>query len=57
MWANKWVYLGNVIDVRLHNCVGESEKALLVPVSTKGITADPENWIEQHSEQDSYLIQ
>ena len=58
MWANKWVYLGDVIDEnRLHNCVGESEKALLVPVSTKGITVDPENWIEQHSEQDSYLIQ
>ena len=39
---------------RLHNCVGESEKALLVPVSSKGITVDHENWIEQHSEQDSY---
>ena len=40
----------------IHNCVGESEKVLLVPVSTKGITVDPENWIE-HSEQDSYIIQ
>ena len=29
-----WVYLGDVIDEnRFHNCVGESEKALLVPVS------------------------
>ena len=55
MWANKWVYLSDVIDEnRLHNCVGESEKALLVPVSSKGITVDHENWIEQHSEQDSY---
>ena len=25
---------------RPHNCVGETEKALLVPVSTKGITED-----------------
>ena len=34
-----------------HNCVHvrESEKSLLVPVSTKGIAADHENWIEQCS--------
>ena len=38
-----------------YNCVGESEKALLVSVSTKGITADHENWIEQHSTKDSYF--
>ena len=42
-------------DYRFHNCVRESEKALLV--STKGITTNQENWIEQHSKQDSYLIQ
>ena len=36
---------------RFHNCARESEKALLVPVSTK------ESRIEQHSKQDSYLIQ
>ena len=55
MWI---LYLGNVIDEnRFHNCVGESKKALLVPVSTKGITAGHENWNEQHSKQDSYLIQ
>ena len=34
-----------------------SQKALLVPVSTKGITVDHERGIEQHSKQDSYLIQ
>ena len=34
-----------------------SQKALLVPVSTKGITVDHECGIEQHSKQDSYLIQ
>ena len=34
-----------------------SQKALLVPVSTKGITVDHEREIEQHSKQDSYLIQ
>ena len=52
------LYLRDVIDEnRFHNCVGQSEKALLVPVSTKGITADHENWIEQHSKQDSNLIQ
>ena len=29
-----WVYLRDVIDEnRFHNCVGESDKALLVPVS------------------------
>ena len=29
-----WVYLTDVIDEnRFHNCVGESEKAILVPVS------------------------
>ena len=34
----------DVIDEnRFQNCVRESEKALLVPVSTKGITADHEN--------------
>ena len=32
--AKMWVYFGDVIDEnRFHNCVGESEKALLVPVS------------------------
>ena len=37
------MYLGDVIDEkRFHNCIGESEKALLVPASTKGITADHE---------------
>ena len=52
------LYLGNVIDEnRFHNCVGESKQAFLVPVSTKGITAGHENWNEQHSKQDSYLIQ
>ena len=51
-------YLGDVIDENcFHNCVGESEKALLVPVRTKGMTVNHENWIEQHSKQDSYLIQ
>ena len=30
-----WVYLRDVIDEnRFHNCVGESEKTLLVPLST-----------------------
>ena len=34
--AKMWVYFGDVIDEnRFHNFVGESEKALLVPVSTK----------------------
>ena len=32
-------------------------KSPLVIVSTKGITADHENWIEQHCKQNSYLIQ
>ena len=32
--ANVWVYLRDVIDEnRFHNCVGESEKAVLVPGS------------------------
>ena len=35
----------------------ESQKALLVPVSTKGITVHHEHEIEQHSKEDSYLIQ
>ena len=46
------VYLRDVIDEnRSHNCVGESEKALLVPVSTKWITEDHEreNWIDNTS--------
>ena len=59
--ANMWFYLRGVIDVidGIYNCVLESEKAFLVPVSTKGIEVDHNrgNWIEQHSEQDSYLIQ
>ena len=38
-------------------CVRESQKALLVPVSTKGITVHHEREIEQHSKEDSYLIQ
>ena len=44
MWANVYVYVEGVIDVEnhFHNCLRESEKALLVPVSTKGITADHE---------------
>ena len=34
--ANMSVYLRDVIyENRFHNCVGESEKALLVPVSKK----------------------
>ena len=38
-----WVYLCDVIDEnRFHNCVH-------APVSTKGIAADHENWIEQRS--------
>ena len=52
-----WVYLRDVIyENRFHNCVRESEKALLVAVSTKEITADHErrNLIEQHSKQYSY---
>ena len=54
------IYLTDVNDEnRFQNRVHESEKALLVPVLTKGISADHEsrNWIEQHSKQDSYLIQ
>ena len=51
------LYLGDVIDENcFHNCVGELEKTLLVPVSTKGITVDHENWIEQHSKQDSFFF-
>ena len=54
------IYLTDVNDEnRFQNRVHESEKALLVPVLTKGSSADHEsrNWIEQHSKQDSYLIQ
>ena len=54
------VYLRDVNDEnRFQNRVRESEKALLVPMLTKGISADHErrNWIEPHSKQDSYLIQ
>ena len=37
------VYLRGVIDEnRFHNCVRESEKALLLPVLTKGIAVDHE---------------
>ena len=32
-----------------YRCVRESQKALLVPVSTKGITVHHEREIEQHS--------
>lgn len=41
-----YVYLQGAIDLenRFHNCVPESEKALVVPVSTKGITEDHELW-------------
>ena len=44
MRANMYVYFKGVIDVenRFHNCVRESEKSLLVPVSTKGIAANHE---------------
>ena len=42
-----WAYLRDVINEnRSHNCVDESEKALLVPVSTKRITADHERTVE-----------
>ena len=37
--AEMWVYLENCFH---NNCICESEKALLVPVSTKGILADHE---------------
>ena len=38
MWANVCVCLSDVIDENcFHNCIRESEKALLVSVSTKGI--------------------
>ena len=51
-------YLRDVVDENhFHSCVHESQKALLVPVSTKGITVHHEREIEQHSKQDSYLIQ
>ena len=51
------LYFEDVIDENcFHNCVGESEKALSVSVSTKGITVDHENWIEQYSKQDSYFF-
>ena len=49
MWANVYVYVEGAIDVEncFHNRLCESEKALLVPVSTKGSMADHEcgNWI------------
>ena len=36
-----WVYLGYVIgENHFHNCVHESERALLVAVSTKEIMVD-----------------
>ena len=56
--TNMWIlYLGDLIDENcFYNCVGESEKALLVSVSTKGITVDHENWIEQHRTKDSYFF-
>ena len=50
-----WVYLRDVIkENRFHNFVRVSEKVLLVLSS-----ASPElgNLIEQHSKQNSYLIQ
>ena len=51
-------YLRDVINENhFHNCARESQKALLVTVSTKGITVDHERGIEQQSKQDSYLIQ
>ena len=43
-----------VIDENsFHNCVSPFSSR----VNQKGITADHENWIEQHSKQDSYLMQ
>ena len=44
MRANMYFYFKRVIDVEncFHNCVRESEKSLLVPVSTKGIAANHE---------------
>ena len=58
MLVNICSYLRDVIDENhFHRCVRESQKALLVPVSTKGITVHHELGIEQHSKQDSYLIQ
>ena len=43
MRANMFIYLRDVIDEnRSHNCVRESKKAVLVPLSTKGIAADNE---------------
>ena len=54
------VYLRDVIDEnRFHNCVRESEKAQLVPVSTKRIAAGHErgNLLEQPNKEDSFLIQ
>ena len=42
--ANMCIYLTDVNDEnRFQNCVHESEKALLVPVLTKGISADHES--------------
>ena len=41
MQGNIWVYLGYVIgENHFHNCVHESERALLVAVSTKEIMVD-----------------
>ena len=58
MQVNICSYLRDVVDENhFHSCVHESQKALLVPVSTKGITVHHEREIEQHSKQDSYLIQ
>ena len=44
MRANMYVYLKGAIDAenRFHNCVRELEKAPIVLVSTKGITAEHE---------------
>ena len=50
MWWMKTKRQFSFDENRFHNCARESEKALLVPVSTK------ESRIEQHSKQDSYLI-
>ena len=50
-----WVYLGDVIEEnRFHNFVRESEIALLV-LSSAG--HERGNLIQQHSKQNSYLIQ
>ena len=50
-----WLYLGDVIEEnRFHNFVRESEKALLVLLSAGH---ERGNLIQQHSKQNSYLIQ